>query len=137
MAFWQQETMSQKTSDLVFLMDIGSQRRFPRTLSQGQRLLLDGPYNQDFGLEDYDVVVLVAEGPGITKVLPYMTTLAARRAYDKRNCPNPPLFRDQTRRVDLFWWLKDDDEAAWVQDQLEHLQSLDPDNVGQRPRQYS
>ncbi|PSR84388.1 hypothetical protein BD289DRAFT_500131 [Coniella lustricola] len=148
MAFWQQDTIaalepeildarSAKTSELVFLLDMNGRVGSTISLSHNQRVLLDGPYDNDIGLETYEAVVLVAEGGGIATVLPYMTTLAARRCHDKRlnksSRSRIGLFRDRTRRVDLFWFVEDDGQIEWARGQLEHLQALDPDNVSSGP----
>lgn len=129
MAFWQQESMSNHTTELVFLLDRNKQSRVSWAITEGQRLLLDGPYRHDLGLETYDIVILTAEGSGISAVLPLMASLAARRVYDKSGSLDKTLFRDQTRRVDLFWWLDDNSQAEWVADQLSHLKSLDSENA--------
>jgi hypothetical protein len=41
-----------------------------------------------------------------------------------------PLFRDATRKVDIFWQLEDPRQMDIVKEHLQSLQSLDPDNVG-------
>lgn len=63
-------------------------------------------------------------------MMPLIMNLAARRLYDKAaRAEKTTLFRDRTRRVDLFWWLEDNTQDHWVLDQLKLLKSLDPDNV--------
>lgn len=130
-ATWQKDRqgISRNTSGLSFLIDTSKQSRKTWGLSKGQRVLLDGPYRDNFAPESYDIVVLVAEGRGIAAVLPLIINLAARRAHDKSDREKDFLFRDQTRHVDLFWWLEDNHQDRWVQDQLLQLKSLDPENV--------
>lgn len=41
-----------------------------------------------------------------------------------------PLFRDATKRIDLFWSLESDSEPDLVAEELRDLQKLDPGNVG-------
>lgn len=125
--------MSNRTMELVFLLDQNKHSRASWAITEGQRLLLDGPHRHDLGLETYDIVILTAEGSGISAVLPLMASLAARRAYDKSGNLDKTLFRDQTRRVDLFWWLDDNSQAEWIADQLSHLKSLDPENASADP----
>lgn len=115
-------------SDLVLLIDISKLPRFHQ-IKKNQTLLLDGPYQQGLDLENYDVLILTAEGRGILKVLPIMRNLMARRVFDKTSSEMKSLFRDRTRRVDLFWWLDHDVQDKWVREQLESLQSLDPENA--------
>lgn len=121
--------MSSRTTELAFLLDLSKHARVSLAITEGHKLLLDGPYRHNLGLETYDIVILTAEGSGIATVLPLMASLAARRVYDKSESLDKTLFRDQTRRVDLFWWLDDNSQAEWVADQLAHLKSLDPENV--------
>jgi predicted ferric reductase len=107
------------------------------TAELGRRSLshvfLDGPYGQDIRLEDYDTVMLVAKGIGIAGVLPYARFLAERRHLDKQikdsrktdGALAGQLYRDQTRKVDLFWKLDDNREEAWVSEYLDQLRVLD------------
>jgi predicted ferric reductase len=102
----------------------------------------DGPYGQDLHLEDYETVMLVAEGIGIAGVLPYAQHLAQRSHHDAQikrslklaSTPNKDdlrraLHRDTTRNVDLFWNLELNDQERWVSEQLRNLQDLDPGRV--------
>lgn len=41
------------------------------------------------------------------------------------------LYRDAVKKVDVFWSLDHNDQIEWASAQLKHLQSMDPDNVGQ------
>ncbi|EXU95394.1 NADPH oxidase [Metarhizium robertsii] len=41
------------------------------------------------------------------------------------------LYRDAVKKVDVFWSLNHNDQIEWASAQLKHLQSMDPDNVGQ------
>jgi hypothetical protein len=43
-----------------------------------------------------------------------------------------PLFRDATKKVDIFWLLDDRTQMHLVQDHLRTLQKLDPEEVGHR-----
>jgi predicted ferric reductase len=102
-------------------------------------VLFDGPYGQNFHLEEYETVVLVAKGIGIAGVLPYAQHLVQRSHHDAQtkkllklaSTPNKDdlrktLHRDTTRSVDLFWKLELNDQEKWVSEQLLTLQDLDP-----------
>lgn len=119
---------SKKASDIVFLIDLTESHHVSWALSPQQTVLLDGPY-RDTALQTYDTVIMIAQGTGITKILPLVAGLAARRVYDKSGSPETTWFRDRTRRVDLFWWLDDNKQAQSISEQLQNLQALDPENV--------
>lgn len=129
MAVWRQESVSRKASKLVFLIDTSKQPYLAKVLNKGKSVLLDGPYGSNIAVESYDTVVLIAEGRGIASVLPLLSSLTARRVYDKASSQETKLFQDQTRRIDLYWWLENSSQDIWVKKELEHLQSLDPENV--------
>ena len=42
-----------------------------------------------------------------------------------------PLFKDTTRKVNLFWVLEHTSQDRWVKDKLKALQRLDSGKVGQ------
>lgn len=102
-------------------------------------ILYDGPYGQDLHLECYETVMLVAKGIGIAGVLPYAQYLAQRNCHDDKikkllklaSTPNKgrlrnSLYRDATRKVDLFWELDHNRQEEWVSDHLRTLQDQDP-----------
>ncbi|KAH8756789.1 hypothetical protein F5883DRAFT_684461, partial [Diaporthe sp. PMI_573] len=122
-AYWDSKEDISGRSDPVLLIHTGKLPRFEQ-IKENQTLLLDGPYQQGLAIENYDIVILTAEGRGILRILPIMINLMARRLSDKKG-PDKSLFRDRTRRVDLFWWLGDNAEDKWVREQLRSLKSLD------------
>lgn len=126
-AYWDSKEDISGRSDPVLLIHTGKLPRFEQ-IKENQTLLLDGPYQQGLAIENYDIVILTAEGRGILRILPIMINLMARRLSDKKG-PDKSLFRDRTRRVDLFWWLGDNAEDKWVREQLRSLKSLDPEHV--------
>ena len=106
------------------------------------RVLFDGPYGQDLHLEQYETVMLVANGIGIAGVLPYARHLAQRNHHDSEikkslklaSTPNKDdlskaLYRDATRKVDLFWKLELNRQEEWIPEHLRTLQDLDPGRV--------
>lgn len=105
-------------------------------------ILFDGPYGQHLSLERYETVMLVAKGIGVAGVLPYAGYLMQRNYHDaeiKRllrleSTPNKgelrnSLYRDATRKVDLFWELERNCHEDWISDHLRTLQDQDPDRV--------
>lgn len=42
---------------------------------------------------------------------------------------NEPLCRDLIRRINIFWVLEHNSQAAWIEAQIKILQDLDPNNV--------
>lgn len=108
-------------------------------LSSRKSLLYDGPYGQDLHLERYETVMLVAKGIGIAGVLSYAQYLAQRNCHDDEikkllklaSTPNKgylrnSLYRDATRKVDLFWELDYNCQEEWISDHLKTLQDQDP-----------
>ena len=117
-----------KTTKLVFLVSHQLRSLF---FSQGQHLLLDGPYSRDLGLERFKKVILTAKGIGIAGILPLALGLAERKKHDGavKGGPGVTLFRDIARRVDLFWVLENNAQFQWLAGELAALQVLDPGNV--------
>lgn len=105
-------------------------------------ILYDGSYGQDLHLEHYETIMLVAKGIGIAGVLPYAQYLAQRNCHDDEikkllklaSTPNKgrlrnSLYRDATRKVDLFWELDHNFQEGWISDHLRTLQDQDPGRV--------
>ncbi|KAK2609306.1 hypothetical protein QQS21_002087 [Conoideocrella luteorostrata] len=103
------------------------------TMDEWKRVRLDGPYGKDHRLQNFETVLLTAKGMGIVGVLPFALHLAKRRRRDddvrrkeaRLRDSNDPVFGDLSRRVDLIWWLEDNDQEVWVSKQLKRLQVLD------------
>ena len=89
---------------------------------------LEGPYGRDIGIHKYENVIMAAKGMGITGVLPFVLHLLSRYKHDlevRANNSNEETFRDLTRTVQFFWWLEDNSQELYVQDQLQALESLE------------
>ncbi|KAE8442180.1 hypothetical protein EG329_003768 [Mollisiaceae sp. DMI_Dod_QoI] len=97
--------------------------------SQLHSINVDGPYGQDLQLEQYDTVILVAEGIGIAGVLPYAKYLSQRKLDDDNAKSNPKakvcLSRDQTRKVDIFWKLEHNRQVSIAEKYLDILEKMD------------
>ncbi|RYP41517.1 hypothetical protein DL768_010483 [Monosporascus sp. mg162] len=127
------------SSELIFLMhktgDIAKLAKRDKNL---QNILIDGPYGQDIKLHEFENVILAAKGMGIAGILPYALHLTSRQLHDhrllsRRKMPQEQLskqklFRDKTRKVDLFWVMDENSQQEWLSEQLQALQKLDPKN---------
>lgn len=130
---------SNHSTQLTFLMQRqGNIAALAKNEASLANVYIDGPYGHDLQLHEFENVVLAAKGIGIAGVLPYAAHLARRKQFDAahtlHNTPSesPPketLFRDMTRKVDVFWVLEDNAQQKWVKEELLALQSLDPGNV--------
>ncbi len=80
MAVWHPPEENRLVSSLSFLLSRrGSHATAVSRLSEGDIVLLDGPYGPNLRQEN---VILVAKGVGISGVLPLMLDLAIRRYHD-------------------------------------------------------
>jgi hypothetical protein len=131
-------------TDLTFLVQPrgGLTARLVRELPFQSLVSFNGPYGQNLHLEDYETVMLVAEGMGIAGVLAHAQHLVRRSHHDaqikkllkltstsNKGDLRKALNRDVTRSVDLFWNLELNDQEKWVSDELRTLQDLDPGRV--------
>ena len=132
------ESISGKASTMDFIISHkGQHSQAVLSVRKGQDILLVGPYGKDLGLHRYETVILSARGLGILGVLPFALHLAGRKQQDsmvrdkasRLRDSEDAVFRDVTRKIDLVWWLENNEEEKWAVDQFQSLQSLDPDNV--------
>lgn len=130
---------SNHSTQLTFLMQRqGHIAALAKNEASLANVYIDGPYGHDLQLHEFENVVLAAKGIGIAGVLPYAAYLARRKQFDAahtlRNTlsespPKESLFRDMTRKVDLFRVLEDNGQQKWIEEELQALQGLDPENV--------
>ncbi|KAE9373852.1 hypothetical protein N431DRAFT_466106 [Stipitochalara longipes BDJ] len=83
-----------------------------------------GPYGQNLHLDDYENVILVAQGIGIAGILPHALHLI-RRYFHIDAAYRRGL---ATRRIDIFWLLEENSQESWAAEYLSLLQSMDPKN---------
>ncbi|KAI9765887.1 MAG: hypothetical protein M1840_007028 [Geoglossum simile] len=86
-----------------------------------KNVVLDGPYGQDLHLEHYETVLIVAQGIGITGVLPYAHHLANWKLHQNMSYKRAVM----TRKLDLYWLLEENCQERWVGDYLKELQEKD------------
>ena len=128
--------MFTEPGDLTFLVSHQDRRSRSFHPEKDHKLFLDGPYGRDLGLQHYETVILAAKGIGIVGVLGSALHLLERQKHDaamKRQASKtskPHLFRDTTRKVDIFWSLEHKSQEEWVASELRSLQELDTANVG-------
>jgi predicted ferric reductase len=139
-AFWSDTAGTMHSSELVFLMQKQDGiNQLARSIKNFHNIYLDGPYGHDLGIQNYENVILAAKGIGIAAILPYALHLARRRLHDDTRrgqtdisqdvVSKDSLFRDTTRKVDIFWLLEDNTQQEWLRAELRILQKLDPNNV--------
>ncbi|KAH6871699.1 hypothetical protein B0T10DRAFT_533442 [Thelonectria olida] len=85
-AFWHPPDTTDPSgmvSNISFLLTRrGSHARSLLNIERGQKILLDGPFGQDLGLESYENVIFLAKGVGIAGVLPLVLQLTERWGHD-------------------------------------------------------
>ncbi|KAK7920695.1 ferric-chelate reductase [Apiospora marii] len=141
---------------LTFIVPIGSSPGLAKALRKGNRLILDGPYGQSPPLGSFENVILAARGSGILTALPMATFIASRKRCDNlsrshllqvqersnmqttsdpesetRRMDEVPrrLFRDLTRKIDIYWILDSNSDENWLAAQISQLQMLDADRA--------
>jgi NAD(P)H-flavin reductase len=107
-----------EVTDVAFLISHRSRALRSMRFSRGQRLLLDGPYGQDLGLQHFETVMLAAKGIGILGILPLALNLFKRQVRGD-SCP----------KVNIFWALEEIPQENWVMEELKTLQAMDLSNV--------
>ncbi|KAK8121332.1 hypothetical protein PG999_005452 [Apiospora kogelbergensis] len=137
--WWDGAERTGHSARVTFLMQRqGNVAILAKDEKQLQVAYLDGPYGHDLKLQEFENIFLAAKGIGIAGILPYAMDLAQRQRFDeqlvartaraKESTPKEALFRDKTRRIDLFWVLDDNSQQKWMREELQALQNLDPRN---------
>ena len=109
---------------LVFVME--RQEGISHTLGREghTRVILDGPWGIDLGLERYERVILVGEGIGIAGLLSCAFHLGERMLM--RSNESQGL---RTKKLDLYWVPNDWNQAMSMKDELQALQELDANEL--------
>lgn len=100
-----------KTSKLDIGEETTPQERATRSA------IMDGPYGRNLHLENYQTVILVAKGAGISGVLAYARQLLIWKSYRKQQV--------LTRKLKLHWELDDNSQDTWLGPFLMELKSAD------------
>lgn len=126
-AFWMTASRG-STKDISFLVpnskDLASYLRRGRPLD----VRLDGPYGVRLGLEQYELVVLVADGEGIAGVMSLVLSILCRRKWDEEDKTQGSwsrLYCDRTRKVDLVWKLQDNAQVDWARPYFTALSEME------------
>lgn len=91
-------------------------------------VIIDGPYRKNLHLEDYETVILVAKGIGITGILLYIRHMTYRRLSTEKN--HTTYRRDLiTNKIDVYWVLEDNCQEDWISDWIVELEKTDSKNV--------
>lgn len=104
-------------ADLTFLVSHNSRPLQSLRLKSHDKVLLDGPYGRDLGLQYYQTVMLAAHGAGISVVLSFALYLWERQG------------QGLLRKVNILWSLERDYQEEWVNEKLKILKALDSFNV--------
>lgn len=132
-AFWkeypseaqQAQPLPQKFSLIISNREQGSQHI--SKLEHRRYILLEGPYGQALPVQEYENVILVAEGAGLLGILPLASYLASRRLYDDATrslLQDIPLKEAWVERAEKEWKAKekelvtDEQELIWKQQQV-------------------
>uniref|UniRef100_A0A0B7KRG5 Ferric oxidoreductase domain-containing protein n=1 Tax=Bionectria ochroleuca TaxID=29856 RepID=A0A0B7KRG5_BIOOC len=141
------------TSALKFIFSESSWNRSLIALKPSDKISLDGPYGKDYGLENYENVMLLAKGIGIVGLLPLAVDLAERKYHDsdiqnqilkheaqrnelfrnrfeeweetRRDLERKRCFLDATKKVVILWCLEDYSQMKPLTDELLKLKKLD------------
>ncbi|KAH7031036.1 uncharacterized protein B0I36DRAFT_117849 [Microdochium trichocladiopsis] len=129
---WWDISESSPASSVSLLLLMQARGQIASLLAQDVRqhsVMLEGPYRYDLRLQQYENVSLAAKGVGIAGILPNALDLVNRRRHDARvrsaEATRKVMFRDMTRRVDLFWVLDHNSQQKWLRQELKALQALD------------
>ncbi|WVQ99803.1 hypothetical protein IAU59_006945 [Kwoniella sp. CBS 9459] len=115
LASWEQDPSAKNGTILHFLVapQTGATKRWRKKVlkrksrTDNVRILLEGPYGHTNPVEQYDRVLMVAGGSGITAMLPYIYKLC-------HHDENERFDNITTRFVTLVWIVKDTKYAADV-----------------------
>ncbi|KAK0627164.1 hypothetical protein B0T14DRAFT_129392 [Immersiella caudata] len=111
------DKFAQPGPHLTFLVSHSSRPLRSLRFKENHRLLLDGPYGQDLGLQNYHTVMLAAQGAGISTVLSFALHLWEKQ-YD-----------GMIRRVNILWSLDHNCQDEWAHENLSILRAIDPFQV--------
>lgn len=70
-----------------------------------------------------------ADQASVTSLREKIAVFKQRLESDKKT-ERKPVFRDLTRRITILWILNENSQVHWVEEQINTLQKLDPNNVG-------
>jgi predicted ferric reductase len=128
LAWWEgaspQSTVEAKTLNFLIEKRKGLTQKLIRRRSIGA-VVLDGPYGVNLGLDNFEFVILVAQGIGIAGILPYIRHLSHRYFHENLEYQRGLT----TRRIDIIWALEDNLQENWATEFILQLQSIDAERV--------
>lgn len=113
-------------TELHFLISKRSHLLRSSNTKLGRQLLLDGPYGQKMYAESFLCVFLMAQGTGITALLPFALDLLDKM----KTAPE----KTSTRRVNILWSLECTSQIELAGKDLKYLQEHDKNSVSTRNR---
>ncbi|KAF9884477.1 hypothetical protein FE257_001738 [Aspergillus nanangensis] len=94
----------------------------PAPTKQARTVFLDGPYGRIRPLRQFDSVVLIAGGMGITFALPFLRDIVAKwRSECDGTSPANPVNLAATRRLRFIWVIKSRAQLSWCETQLQSV----------------
>lgn len=138
-AFWKTASRG-STRDISFLIPHSRGLRSYLRPGSPLRIRLDGPYGEQFGLGQYELVVLVADGEGIAGVISLALSILSRRMWDEEDKSqglHSKLYCDKTWKVDLVWKLQDNAQAEWASSYFNALSEIEITTVSERKKKVA
>lgn len=96
------------------------------TDSMNFKVAIEGPYGHKTHLENYDKVILLAGGNGITG--PYYHSLHLLNILKNNNSNNGLNSNNFLKEINFIWIIRNLDTLRWFFPELKRLQELDTDN---------
>ncbi|GMF25685.1 unnamed protein product [[Candida] boidinii] len=90
------------------------------------KVAIEGPYGHKTHLENYDKVILLAGGNGITG--PYYHSLHLLNILKNNNSNNGLNSNNFLKEINFIWIIRNLDTLRWFFPELKRLQELDTDN---------
>lgn len=128
-AFWDPEAR-ETTREFSFLFhypDIVATLKDRLERKRAFKISIDGPYGKPLKLEQYELVMLIANGIGIAGILPIALSLLARRKHDQEDKAQglgTDLFSDKARKVDIIWRLDNASQVEWASSYFKTLSDI-------------
>jgi len=116
------------TTSIIFLIQeengISSRLKKQLLMQPIENIILEGPYNQNLMIENYENIILIAQGIGIAGVLSYALYLANLKS--QKNSLKKNII---TRKLNLYWLLDNNCDEKLVEKQFQKLLEIDKEKV--------
>lgn len=141
LAFWNTEARH-STRELSFILYPALSQAVISHLQRNHmiRVTLDGTYGQELSIGDRELAILVADGKGISGLLPFALSALSRRKHDKLDKAGglkSSLYRDKTRKVDLIWRPDNNNQVEWASSYFQALADMDSSKMDENAHSKS